>query len=71
LPLPAVKILITDFLEKPASWAGLAWGVKAALKPMLEKEVRYAIQLLARAESIPETVVYTHLGWRQVDGKWT
>ena len=67
-PLRPVKISITDFLGKPSSWAGLAWGAKAALRPYLEKEAGYAIQEMAR--DIPETTIFTHLGWRKVKGSW-
>lgn len=62
-PLPPRKISLAEFLEKP-TWAGLAWGAKAAIRPREEKEVRYCIQRIA--QGIPETVVYTHLGWRQI-----
>jgi hypothetical protein len=67
-PLRPVKIFITDFLGKPSSWAGLAWGAKAALRPYLEKEAGFAIQEMAR--DIPETTIFTHLGWREVKGSW-
>lgn len=66
--LPPRKVPLTDFLEKPSSWPGLIWGVKPAIKPHMEKEIRYAIQEMARG--IPETVVYTHLGWRKVKDYW-
>jgi len=62
-PLPPRKISLAEFLEKP-TWAGLAWGAKAAIRPREEKEIRYCIQRIA--QGIPETVVYTHLGWRQI-----
>lgn len=66
--LRLVKISISDFLGKPFSWAGLAWGAKAALRPYLEKEVGYAIQEMAR--DIPETTIFTHLGWRKIGDNW-
>jgi len=66
--LRPVKISIADFLGKPSSWAGLAWGAKAALRPMLEKEAGYAIQEMAR--DIPETTIFTHTGWRLIKGSW-
>lgn len=66
-PLPPRKISLAEFLEKPA-WAGLAWGAKAAIRPREEKEVRYCIQRIA--QGIPETIIYTHLGWRQIGNSW-
>ena len=67
-PLRPVKISIADFLGKPSSWAGLAWGPKPALRPYLEKEAGYAIQEMAR--DIPETTIYTHTGWEKKNGEW-
>ena len=67
-PLRPVKISLNDFLGKPSSWAGLAWGAKAALRPYLETEARYVIQQMAR--DIPETTIYSHLGWRLIKGSW-
>ena len=67
-PLRPVKISLNDFLGKPFSWAGLAWGAKAALRPNLEKEAIYAMQEMAR--DIPETTIFTHTGWRKVKGSW-
>ena len=66
-PLPPVKILLSEFLDK-AAWPGLAWGAKAAIRPFEDKEVRYCIQQMA--QGIPETVIYTHLGWRKIKGSW-
>ena len=66
-PLKPAKISLAEFLEKP-TWAGLAWGAKAALRPNEEKEARYCVQQMA--QGIPETVIYTHLGWREIDGEW-
>jgi hypothetical protein len=64
---------------KPAAISGRAfqemkwpienWGVRAAIKPQLEQEVRYAIQLMTQ-RGIPETKIYCHLGWRQMEDKW-
>jgi glucan-binding YG repeat protein len=65
--LRPVKISLAEFLEKP-TWAGLAWGAKAAIRPNEDKEIRYCIQQMA--QEIPETVVYTHLGWREISGSW-
>jgi len=66
--LPPRKISLNDFLEKPNSWPGLTWGVKPALKPYMEKEARYAIHEMARG--IPETTIFTHHGWRLINGSW-
>jgi len=61
------KILLSDFAEKN-SWAVQLWGVKVAIRPYEEKEVRYAVQLMGR--DIPKTTIYTHLGWRKIGDSW-
>ena len=66
--LPPRKISLNDFLEKPNSWPGIIWGVKPALRPFLEKEARFAIHEMARG--IPETTIFTHIGWRKINGSW-
>jgi hypothetical protein len=66
-PLRRVQVSAKDFLEM--KWAIPAWGAKAAIKPKAEQQIRYALQLMAES-GIPETTVYTHLGWRNVDGRW-
>lgn len=62
-----VKISGKSFLEM--KWLIEAWGVRAAIKPKGEQEVRYALQLMAQA-GIPESTIFTHLGWRKVKGSW-
>ena len=64
---PPVKISGKDFQEM--KWLIEAWGVRAAIKPRLEQEVRYALQLMAQA-GIPESTIFTHLGWRKINGSW-
>ena len=48
-------------------WVIEAWGIRAAIKPKMEDEVRLAIQLMAEG-GIPESTIFTHLGWRTVNG---
>lgn len=66
-PLKAVKVSSKDFQEM--KWVIGAWGTSAAIKPKREQDLRYAIQLMAQS-GIPETTIFTHLGWRKVKGKW-
>ena len=67
IPLRPGKIALSDFSEKN-SWAGQLWGAKVAIKPKQEQEVRYLLQLMAK--EIPETTIYTHLGWRKIGNTW-
>jgi hypothetical protein len=66
-PLKPAKISLPDFLEKN-SWAGQLWGAKAGIKPNKEKDLRYVIQLMAR--EIPNSTIYSHLGWRKINDSW-
>ena len=61
------KVSGKNFLEM--KWLIEAWGVRAAIKPKLEQEVRYTLQLMAQA-GIPESTIFTHLGWRKLKGTW-
>ena len=65
--LKSSKVSGKGFLEM--KWLIEAWGVRAAIKPRLEQEVRYALQLMAQA-GIPESTIFTHLGWRKLKGSW-
>jgi len=62
-----VKVSGKTFQEM--KWLIEAWGVGAAIKPKQEQEVRYALQLMAHA-GIPESTIFTHLGWRKEKGSW-
>ena len=61
------KVSGKNFLEM--KWVIEAWGIRAAIKPKMEDEVRLAIQLMAEG-GIPESTIFTHLGWRTVNGSW-
>ena len=61
------KVSGKNFLEM--KWVIEAWGIRAAIKPKMEDEVRLAIQLMAEG-GIPESTIFTHLGWRKVNGSW-
>lgn len=65
--LKPVKISGKDFQKM--EWLIDAWGMGAAIKPYQDKDVKYALQLMAQG-GLPETVVYTHLGWRKLGDIW-
>ncbi|HWQ18293.1 MAG TPA: DUF3854 domain-containing protein [Methanotrichaceae archaeon] len=66
--LQPVKVAIGDFSENMA-WVGQAWGVKAAVEPYKSELLRHSIQSMAGPE-LPISTVYTHIGWRKIDGSW-
>jgi hypothetical protein len=66
-PLPVVTVQASDF-------PGLGWVVRefgasgiVSAGQATKDRVREAIQRFSRPEV---TRVYTHTGWRQIDGKW-
>ncbi len=62
-------------IRVPASkFAAMAWptaqlGARAIVNPGKEAHARCAIQTLSR--NIRRTTVYTHTGWRMIDGVWS
>src|SRR5262249_17413951 len=55
----------------PMGWPTEALGAKARIAPGqgAREHARYAIQLFSDAE-IKEKRVYTHVGWRKINGEW-
>lgn len=65
--LPKVTVSIAEFQEM--KWPSLFWGMRVAIRPFKEKELKYCLEKMSQS-GIPESVVYTSLGWKEVDGKW-
>jgi hypothetical protein len=67
---PEIKIAVPGFY----SLAGLmkALGTEAVVSPgpMVKDRIRHAIQLYSNRQKYPQRHVFTHLGWRKVDGVW-
>jgi hypothetical protein len=63
-------VKISGKIFQEMKWLIEAWGVRAAIKPKQEQEVRFALQLMAQA-GIPESTIFTHLGWRKIGDSWT
>lgn len=66
--LPEITISAADF-EK-MNWVVEGWGARAAIEPgkRSRDQLRHAIQKLSGA-NLQERRVFTHTGWRLVDGK--
>ena len=66
--LPAAKVPAKDFSSM--SWVAASWGLGANIEPGTgaKDKVRHAIQCLAWG--IERQTIYTHLGWRKIDGSW-
>jgi len=67
-PLPRVIVPAEKFAS--LSWVPAAWGMAANVEPgsTNKDRVRHAIQCMARG--VKRETIYTHLGWRKVDGRW-
>lgn len=65
--LPRITISMEDYGDM--KWPGLMWGMKAAIQPFKEKELRYCLQKMSQS-GIPENSVYTFLGWKKIKDNW-
>ncbi|MGQ9622318.1 MAG: DUF927 domain-containing protein [Candidatus Caldatribacteriaceae bacterium] len=67
--LPRIEIPAAQFASM--SWPVERWGTRAivAAGQGAKDRLREAIQTLSG--NVPRTVVFTHLGWRKIEGEWT
>lgn len=70
--LKPLTVAMKDFEE--LKWILPGWGIRASVEPYqkglpTKEHLRHALQLMAQG-GIPETTVYTHLGWTKVNGEW-
>jgi hypothetical protein len=70
--LPAVSLTFEQF--ERMSWPAKCWGTACLVHPGqgAKEHLRHAIQYLSHRGEAPVRVrtVYTHTGWRQVNGEW-
>ena len=70
--LPAVSLSVEQFNRM--DWPTRTWGTAALIHPGqgAKDHLRYAIQRLSHqgAEKAPERTLFTHTGWRRIDGEW-
>ena len=71
-PLKPLTVALKDFEE--LKWVLPGWGVRASVEPyqkglQTRDHLRHALQLMAQG-GIPETTIYTHLGWRKTGDTW-
>ncbi|GAF26896.1 predicted P-loop ATPase and inactivated derivatives [Moorella thermoacetica Y72] len=67
-PLPAVTVPAERFATM--NWVSAAWGMAANLEPgtNAKDRLRHAIQCLAK--DVKRETIFTHLGWRRLNGSW-
>jgi len=68
-PLPPVDVATVEFFR--GDWPARHWGNRAVVLAGLgnKDHLRAAIQFLSG--DVPDHVVFTHTGWRHVDGAWS
>ena len=59
-----------DQLAKPQQWAAKAAGVSALVMPGLSVADHLRVAVQSRSTSVVRRTVYTHTGWRLIDGHW-
>jgi hypothetical protein len=59
-----------DQLAKPQQWAARAAGVSALVMPGLSVTDHLRVAVQSRSTAVTRKVIYTHTGWRQIDGHW-
>ncbi|MFC5703065.1 bifunctional DNA primase/polymerase [Cohnella faecalis] len=66
--LPPLRVDHQDFHD-PTKWV-IRWGLRPTIFPgnYNKDRVRHTVQLLSHR--VKNTVVYTHLGFRNIDGEW-
>jgi len=69
--LPRVLVTFDEFMAM--GWPAKHWGTQCIVEPGNGKKdtLRAAIQTLSHSKgAVERRTVYTHTGWRQVDGAW-
>ena len=59
-----------DQLGKPQQWAAKAAGISALVMPGLSVADQLRVAVQSRSTSVTRRTVYTHTGWRLIDGHW-
>jgi hypothetical protein len=59
-----------DQLGKPQQWAAKAAGVSALVMPGLSVADHLRVAVQSRSTSVVRRTVFTHTGWRLIDGHW-
>jgi hypothetical protein len=64
----AIQVAAKDF--DAMHWVTREWGPWAATAPGRGMMERAAAAIKALSEEAEERTVYTHIGWRKIDGRW-
>ena len=68
-PLPPVTVRAEEF--GGMGWVLKNWDFAANVMPgnTIKEQLRYVMTEVGNQSAVRETV-YTHVGWRKIDGKW-
>jgi hypothetical protein len=68
VPLPAIEVSSDEFVK--GDWPLIHWGRRAVVHAGQgnKDHLRCAIQILS--DQAASRMVYAHLGWREIDGRW-
>lgn len=65
-PLPVVDVKTENFSS--LNWVLEEWGLRAIIEPGQNIKDRLKHAIMLQSQEAPNKQVYTHLGWREVDG---
>lgn len=66
--LPLVTVQESQF--DGMLWTRKKWGVKAQIEKSIDKVERHLCQTIIKSSGkVPERIIYTHTGWREIDGQ--
>lgn len=66
-PLPIIDVSTKDFASM--NWVLKEWGLRALIEPGQSIKERLQHAILLQSQEAPFKPVYTHMGWRNIDGK--
>jgi NrS-1 polymerase HBD domain len=67
---PEIRMAVPEFYNLAGILKALGTEAVVSPGPMVKDRTRHAIQLFSNRQKYPQRHVFTHLGWRQVDGVW-
>jgi hypothetical protein len=65
-----IRIAVPEFYSLVGLMKALGTEAVVSPGPMVKDRIRHAIQLYSNRQKYPQRHVFTHLGWRQVNGAW-
>ena len=67
---PEIHMPVPEFYTLAGILKALGTEAVVSPGPMVKDRIRHAIQLFSNRQTYPQRHVFTHLGWRKVDGVW-